>query len=415
MWIFVCKGRRPNLKKPFNLQTHMRLLTLGWLTSMLTVASQACRSWKTRLPIRICWTFGGSRRCSRTSPTRSCSSEGTFVMIWISVLGTGDGRFLKDGAPARWRVCLVSTWRSFAMGKRFATQVRCYSLCGVLMSRPSITVLTFGVIRIRLTGSSLYRTQSIGGISWSSRVGKDIRGVRGSLGGIACWCSWNCLAWETTSTLRYIAVGIKNRGVHPEFRLRFLSYFADYFRMWSTKVWLHLGRIEEVVIELTTLGALLWTVYQWSVNELASDDMTCVRSEDAVLIRVSQGVVPNLFETGIFLVLRHMHSNPILALLAIVRLADIRRVIIGIQGFLSDYKPLRFIFLPLVLGVTRVCVDAAEVSKGGQDKTRSVYHETFADCGMSHHFAEWIWHLFLENDDDYTKYPVLEEQDRVTC
>lgn len=58
--------------------------------------------------------------------------------------------------------------------------------------------------------------------------------------------------------------------------------------------------------------------------------------------------------------------------------------------------------------------DETGVTKGSHDKFRSVYREVFADRGMYWHFDERACHLFLEKRVDYTVYPMLEEQARVT-
>lgn len=55
-----------------------------------------------------------------------------------------------------------------------------------------------------------------------------------------------------------------------------------------------------------------------------------------------------------------------------------------------------------------------EVVKGGHDEIRPVYSEQFADWGMSRDYAERPWHLFLKKGNDYTEYPILKEQERVT-
>lgn len=59
-------------------------------------------------------------------------------------------------------------------------------------------------------------------------------------------------------------------------------------------------------------------------------------------------------------------------------------------------------------------MDGSEVTEGNQDKSCPVYRGKFAYRDISHVLTEQAWHLFLEKHDDYTEYPNLVEQDRVT-
>lgn len=62
------------------------------------------------------------------------------------------------------------------------------------------------------------------------------------------------------------------------------SYLVDHFRMSNSKVRERLGCIAEVEIELTTLGAFLWTVRHGLVSRLAPDEMTRVCGDDGALV-----------------------------------------------------------------------------------------------------------------------------------
>lgn len=75
---------------------------------------------------------------------------------------------------------------------------------------------------------------------------------------------------------------------------------------------------------------------------------------------------------GIFSVLRHLHRNPILDLLAIARLAEIDWDVTVVELFSLDYERSRFIFIPLVSRVTRKRAEGSEVTKGGRDKICAV-------------------------------------------
>lgn len=58
------------------------------------------------------------------------------------------------------------------------------------------------------------------------------------------------------------------------------------------------------------------------MNRLASDNMTCLRDDCGVFIRVSKGMVRIWFDIGTIHVLRCMQCNLILALPAFVRCAE---------------------------------------------------------------------------------------------
>lgn len=64
--------------------------------------------------------------------------------------------------------------------------------------------------------------------------------------------------------------------------------------------------------------------------------------------------------------------------------------------------------------MTRKCADGTGGTKGGHDEIRPVYREEFADRGLSCVSTDWAWNIFLDNGEDYTEYPMLNEQDRVT-
>lgn len=98
---------------------------------------------------------------------------------------------------------------------------------------------------------------------------------------------------------------------------------------------------------------------------------------------------------GIFCELRRMHGNPILAILAFAQLAEVVWDATGVRRFPFDYEQSKLIFIPAVAGVTRMEVDGTEVTKGGDDEIRSVYHEKYDDNTMLPLIAELAWHIFL--------------------
>lgn len=61
--------------------------------------------------------------------------------------------------------------------------------------------------------------------------------------------------------------------------------------------------------------------------------------------------------------------------------------------------------------MSRIRADQIEVAKGGHIEICPGYGEDSAGRGISRDFAEQAWHLVLEKSDNYTKYPMLDEQD----
>lgn len=104
------------------------------------------------------------------------------------------------------------------------------------------------------------------------------------------------------------------------------------------------GRMAEAEMALTTLGAFLETVRQGVVNPLATEYVTRVCGNYGVLIRVSHSMICQSFATRIFRVLCHMHCSPILAPLAIARLAEVDSDATGTEFLLIEYEQLRSIF-----------------------------------------------------------------------
>lgn len=76
---------------------------------------------------------------------------------------------------------------------------------------------------------------------------------------------------------------------------------------------------------------------------------------------------------GIFHVLRRMHFNPILVLLAIARLAEVDWDKTSAEWFPFDYERAKLNSKPPVLGVTRTRANRTEVTEGSHDAIRPVY------------------------------------------
>lgn len=125
-------------------------------------------------------------------------------------------------------------------------------------------------------------------------------------------------------------------------------------------------------------------------------------------------MVRKWFDAGIFCVLRCMHFVPILALLAIALLAKVNWDATRIKSFKFEYQRLKYIFISPVPSVTRYREDRKKHTKGGHHEICLIYCVEFADRIMFRYSADQYWNFFLEKSDDYTEYPMLEEQDRET-
>lgn len=104
----------------------------------------------------------------------------------------------------------------------------------------------------------------------------------------------------------------------------------------------------EVLIALTTFGALIRTASIGTVSWLAQDDMTHLRSEDGVCIRIPQDMFQKCFDIDIFFMLCRMYCNPILGHLAIARLAQVDWSVDGFEWFPIDHGRTSFIVKPPV-------------------------------------------------------------------
>lgn len=101
-------------------------------------------------------------------------------------------------------------------------------------------------------------------------------------------------------------------------------------------------------------------------------------------------------------VLRRMHCNPILILLAISRLAKVGWDATGLEWFSLDYERPKSFFTPQVLGMMSIDAGRNEVSEGGHDEIRPAYQVEFVNRGMSPDFTERGWNLLLQRGDGDT-------------
>lgn len=88
-------------------------------------------------------------------------------------------------------------------------------------------------------------------------------------------------------------------------------------------VWEHPGRIADVEVGVETHGAYLQTVQHTVVGCLVPKEPTLVCIDDGFIIRLFQGMVRTWIDVRIFRIARFMHSKPMLALLAIAKLAEV--------------------------------------------------------------------------------------------
>lgn len=151
----------------------------------------------------------------------------TFTVIRMLVLVIESGRICGDGAAGLWKTWTSLTFLSFAMRMKLISSVVYFAACGFLMLRSNIGVLRSNVSRICSIGSTLCMTQTLSGVSWSSKVGNGImRMVCRSLGGIVWRCLYYSLVRELNSALRYHTFGSGNRIFVMEFQRRWC------FRTW---------------------------------------------------------------------------------------------------------------------------------------------------------------------------------------
>lgn len=144
---------------------------------------------------------------------------------------------------------------------------------------------------------------------------------------------------------------------------------VNHFCLSGLRVREHLGRMAEAEMKLTTLGAFFRTVCHAVGNHLPTEDVNCVCGYDGVLIRVCQGMVRNWFAIGIFYVLRPMHYNLLLSLLAIAWFAEVDWDSIGVDWFASGQERSNFTFILPSSRVTHERAEENKVIEGGQDES----------------------------------------------
>lgn len=137
--------------------------------------------------------------------------------------------------------------------------------------------------------------------------------------------------------------------------------------------------------------------------------MTRVFGNEYVLIRVIHALVHQWFAMYIFRVLGRNRRNPILAFLAIARLAEVDWSATVVELFLFHCERSNFIFIAFTSGVTYKRADETEVAEGGYDEIHVVYREKFASRNVSRDFSDLSWQLILEMGADCTEYLMLEE------
>lgn len=114
-------------------------------------------------------------------------------------------------------------------------------------------------------------------------------------------------------------------------------------------------------------------------------------------------MVRQWFALGIFRVLLRMHSNLILALLAIARLVEIDWKSTGVKCFSFEYERSKFMFISPAPNVTWKCVDGTEATKDGHSDIRAFHREEFTGHGICHDFAERSRRSFLKKGENYMK------------
>lgn len=130
------------------------------------------------------------------------------------------------------------------------------------------------------------------------------------------------------------------------------SYFAVQICMTGSIVRYHLGHMAEGEINTTTLDTFLRTIRLIVDKREVTSNMTHVSGNDGAHIRASQCIGNQWFASIIFRVLRQLHRNPVLVVLAIAQIADVNLDAIGVEWFCSSMSCQSSLF-PLVPEMTR--------------------------------------------------------------
>lgn len=127
------------------------------------------------------------------------------------------------------------------------------------------------------------------------------------------------------------------------------------------------------------------------VSLLAPYNMNRFCSEGGILIQIFLCKIRKWFEMGIFRLFRRMHCIPIVAFLAITRLAKVSWYATGIEWLAFDYDRSRCVFIPTVSEVTHTRADGMEVIKSGHHEVSPNYGKEFVDSVLSRLFAVRVY------------------------
>lgn len=109
-----------------------------------------------------------------------------------------------------------------------------------------------------------------------------------------------------------------------------------------------------------------------------------------------------------------MHCGPVLAFQSIARVVEVEWKATGVDWCPFQFSRSKFDFISPVADATRKRADGTDVTNGDHEEICPVFRKEFADRGMSYKLVERASNLFLEKKIDYTVYPMLDDQDRVT-
>lgn len=84
------------------------------------------------------------------------------------------------------------------------------------------------------------------------------------------------------------------------------------------------------------------------------------------------------------------------------------------EWFSSEYKQATVTFISPTLAVTRKRANSSDIIDGSHDEIRPNYQYKFDDRGISRTLPYQAWNQVLEKCNDYTEYPMLGKQNRVT-
>lgn len=190
------------------------------------------------------------------------------------------------------------------------------------------------------------------------------------------------------------------------------SYCTDKYRNGSAAGRLVIGRLAEVEYVVLSLGAFLRTVEHGPASRLAHEQMVKACAGRGVLLPVPGSLIGQWFLPGLFAILRDMYVDPVLALLAIARCAEVNwDAKPDLDWFRYKYDQAMISVLPALAPFRRVSASDERIEDGGTPMRIPVNHPGFANRGMSKAYARKAWKCFTDTCEYLTVLPMLADQD----